>query len=104
MADYRKQGYEIIGFLGVDGSPTCGVNKSMDLKKGFCFHAALDPENLTPYLYNNELYNFAGIQGNGIFIERLKYYLKKRGIEIACSGIDLLREKDGIRQEYPVWL
>lgn len=104
MADYLEQGYEIIGFIGVDSSPTCGVNKSMDLKKGFCLHAALDPENLTPYLYNNELYNFAGIQGYGLFIERLKFYLKKRGIEISFSGIDLLREKDEIQQEYPVWL
>ncbi len=37
MLDYTKAGYKVIGVVGVDGSPSCGVNTKLDMKNLLIF-------------------------------------------------------------------
>ena len=65
MKEYRFQGFTMIGVIGNDGSPTCGVDIT----------AWPDPDN-----------RFA--PGEGIFIQELKAGMKAAGLELPFKGID----------------
>jgi predicted secreted protein len=39
MKDYRKAGYKIVGVVGIDGSPTCGVRRCLSMEKSTEFFA-----------------------------------------------------------------
>lgn len=59
MEEYRREGYKVVGVLGCDGSPTCGVTiTAWDENWGG------SPVNLS--------FNDAIIEGEGVYIEELK--------------------------------
>ena len=35
IEDYLDSGYTVVGVVGVDGSPSCGVGKTLDLQRSF---------------------------------------------------------------------
>lgn len=61
IEEYIKLGFEIVGLIGMNGSPTCGVNTTWE-----------DGQEL---------------KGKGIFIELLEKTLKDKGISINMIGI-----------------
>ncbi|MCC5467577.1 hypothetical protein [Pelosinus baikalensis] len=61
VEEYMKHGFTIVGVIGINGSPTCGINTTW----------ADDQE----------------FEGRGIFIEILEKALKDRGIFINMVGI-----------------
>lgn len=61
VAEYMKHDFQIVGLMGINGSPTCGVN--------------------TTWLNDREF------EGRGIFIEMLEKRLKDRAIFIDMVGI-----------------
>ena len=65
--DYRKHGFEIVGVVGINGSPTCGVE--------------------TTWRSDREA------RGPGVFIQKLAEGLEAEGIPIAMRGIKA-REPD----------
>ena len=65
IEEYRNSGFEVLAILGVDGSPTCGVEE-IDAK----FR-----------------------KGSGIFIEELRSELKKREFVVLIKGIRDTRAK-----------
>jgi predicted secreted protein len=67
--DYAKCGIETEIIIGVDGSPSCGVNETS--KGSSC-------ENMS----KNER-----VKGSGILMERLRFALKERKIPIPFYGI-----------------
>lgn len=80
VKDYQNNDYDIIGVLGVDGSPSCGVNKTCS-------------GNWGGELYNNEhvinkINNITQINESGVFIEGLKSGFKENNIEIPFIAID----------------
>jgi len=94
MQDYINEGYEIIGILGVNGSPTCGVNLTMNYvnivknKK----HLALTLEDLIhPQLEKMiNLETKVRINGSGYFFNHIIKELRKRKLDIKVLGIDPL--------------
>ena len=34
VEEYRRSGYEVLGFIMIDGSPTCGLNKTCEPEEG----------------------------------------------------------------------
>ncbi len=78
--DYINNGYEIIGVVGVDGSPSCGVNKTCSGNwKG---EISNNPD------INNMLKSLEMIKGKGIFIEELVKLLDEKDINIPFTAID----------------
>lgn len=61
IEEYRKHGFQVIGLVGINGSPTCGVN--------------------TTWLDDREY------EGRGIFIEILEEKLKEKDIDVSMVGI-----------------
>jgi predicted secreted protein len=60
VSEYKKYGFQILGIIGVNRSPSCGINTT---SKG-----------------NKE------ISGYGVFMNELKAVLDKEGIEIPMVG------------------
>jgi predicted secreted protein len=104
MEDYIREGYRVVGFLGMDGSPSCGVNLTMDIAAGFRFHASLPANGIDRDAYNRELYGRAGARGEGIFVAALRHHLTRRRLSVPIAALDLTRERDGLSQEFPLWL
>jgi len=65
MKEYRFQGFNMIGVIGNDGSPTCGVDRT----------AWPDPDN-----------RFG--PGQGVFIQELGALMKEAGLGLPFKGID----------------
>lgn len=84
IIDYQAAGYEIIALIGVEGSPSCGVNKTCSA----CWQGEVT--DLKPV----ELASLEMIAESGIFIEEIKKILKEKEIKIPLIAID--EEKLGL--------
>lgn len=72
VKEYTRNGYKVLGVIGIDGSPSCGVNITCSGDwKG-------NPED-KPYKM---------VQGAGIFMQHLKTSAQKAGIHLPFKGID----------------
>jgi len=70
VKEYRWQGFEVVGVLGKNGSPSCGV-ETTSLKTG-----------LAP--------------GEGVFIRLLRNRFVKEGIKVGIRGVDDHRQQEAI--------
>lgn len=100
ILDYEKAGYEIIGIIGIDGSPSCGVNLRIDVKTAYDLYAAGLIRDLTRKDFNQSLYSKCLAEGNGIFIGEIKKGLNRRGKEIPFYSHSLLDEKDRKKTQF----
>ncbi|MCR1899935.1 hypothetical protein NSA47_13240 [Irregularibacter muris] len=83
VKSYIDTGYEIVGVIGIDGSPSCGVKvtcsgdwENDDSSKDDITHTLKDAKE---------------IKSSGVFIEELREYLRQYHIQIPFIGIN---EKD----------
>ncbi len=70
IREYQWQGFQIVGILGKNGSPSCGV-ETTSLKSGFA-------------------------PGEGIFFRLLRKRLEKEGIQVGIKGVDDHRQQEAI--------
>jgi len=79
--DYSQNGYELFAVIGVDKSPSCGVNKTCSSDQ-YCgeISCITNLNKLTESLVYP--------QGQGIFIEELQSLLGDVGVSILFYGID----------------
>jgi len=79
VKSYKDTGYEILGVIGIDGSPSCGVN----------FTCSGDWEG-TPSKddIDHKIKDLKEVEGLGVFMEELKKYLEEYDIEIPFTGIN----------------
>lgn len=100
VADYRRSGVNVVGLVGIGGSPSCGVATTLDLPAAVtaltrCPAARLDRRTL------NEDIIAANIRpGQGLFIAALRKRLSRSGAGIAMEEHDLIAEL-GIRHRDP---
>ncbi len=92
--DYLVSGYSVIGVLGIDGSPSCGVSTTLDMGKSFEMTASLDVETVTVGQMNTIIRQCL-IDGRGLFTAILQNELKKRRINIPYRAYDLIAEING---------
>ncbi len=92
VADYRRGGVQVVGVVGIGGSPSCGVATTLDLPGAVraltrCPAARLDRRTL------NEDIIAANIRpGKGLFIRALDRRLARAGASIPMTEHDLLAE------------
>src|SRR6056297_3266691 len=72
LENYIKNGYEISCIVGVENSPSCGVNKTC---KSNCWGGTLNKKN-----FKKDIDNLQIVEESGVFIEELKKLLNKRKI------------------------
>lgn len=81
IMDYVKNGYQIYGLIGIDGSPSCGVNKTFSSTK---WGGEVGEE----FGINEKIKDLKLIQGKGIYIEEIENLLIQKGINIKLLGLD----------------
>lgn len=78
--EYMENGYNILGVIGVDYSPSCGVNFTCRGDWGGEFDEKTS-EKIASLHYE---------KASGVFMQTLKNMLEERGIELKFWGIDEL--------------
>lgn len=99
MADYIHSGFEVSGILGIDGSPSCGINKRLDIKKSFEYIAGIDPKKLVRDEMNSHIYEECLFEGKGLFIEALEIEMKNKNIRIELFSHDLSSEMNIAKED-----
>lgn len=89
----RKGCVREIVIVGIDGSPSCAVSKTLDFH-GFDLIATVPVESITVEKQNTILRECVK-GGRGIFIDELQKELKRRRINVPYLAHDLLAELDG---------
>ncbi len=77
---FSKAGYQIIGILGADGSPNCGVTK---IPTGLTGGVIRDQE-----MVESQLKNLTYKKGSGVFLTQLTIMLHQRGIKVNLMAVD----------------
>lgn len=80
MRHYLINGYTIGGILGIDGSPSCGVNMTWSAPP---WKGNMNQKTICGILGEGSL-----IAGSGIFIEEIRSLLVAENIDIEFYGID----------------
>ena len=94
IEDYLDSGYTVVGVVGVDGSPSCGVGKTLDLQRSFDSIMEIEVESLTA-AEMNAIVRQSLKDGGGLFTTALKEELARRGIDVPFLAHDLIAELDG---------
>ena len=84
IEDYSNSGYEIIAILGVDGSPSCGVNKTSRNPTW----GGLIPKKLPRSEHTSE---------RGVYMEVLEEEMKKRSLNVPFIGVPENHEMDSLK-------
>jgi predicted secreted protein len=95
IGDYVRSGFSVKGVVGVDGSPSCGLDIRLNIKKSFALFSKGRLETLTREDFNRSLYETCAEGGSGIFFEKLKKQLKKRNLDIPLYAHSLIAEMNG---------
>lgn len=94
IRDYLRSGFTVAALVGIDGSPTCGVGRTVDLRRAFALTAAIDPGSLTVEGMN-AIIRQSAIDGQGLFIAVLRRRLARTGLDVPILAHDLIGELDG---------
>ncbi|WP_376741826.1 CD3072 family TudS-related putative desulfidase [Pelotomaculum terephthalicicum] len=81
LIDYVKNGYKIIGIIGIDGSPSCGVSKTCSGDWGGELSANINDAK-------EKLSTAAFINKSGIFIEEITKLLNSNHLSMPIAAID----------------
>ncbi len=95
IKDYIDSSFDVVGIVGIKGSPSCGVSAALDLKKSAEFAAYLEIEKLNKEYFNENCYKKCLVNKSGIFFDELKQELYDHSIKVNFFEHDLLTELQG---------
>jgi len=81
IVDYTRNGYIFEAVIGIDGSPSCGVNMT-------CSSACWGGEVANEYGILDKIKDVKLVEGQGIFMEEFKIALDVHQIELPFIAID----------------
>jgi hypothetical protein len=94
IEDYLVSGYSVLGVIGVDGSPSCGVHTTLDFERSAELAAGLDLDAINVDQMNT-LVRQGLTDGSGLFTSALQRELRRRHRELHYSAHDLIGELNG---------
>ncbi len=93
VEDYFSSGMIVVGIVGVDASPTCGVAQTLDLRR------SLDLVGRLPHTARaedmNEIVLACRAAGTGLFVELLRREFQRRRLDVPFMAHDLIAELQG---------
>jgi hypothetical protein len=98
LADYRGSGYRVMGIVGVDGSPSCGVQRTLDIDRAVGALASCDPVATDAAAFNERVVLGNLVCGQGLFISALSHQLRRRRLQVPLYAHDLAGELGGRRR------
>ena len=96
IEDMLGSGIDVLGVVAVDGSPSCGLDRTLDLRAAVPALARLDPASVSVEEMNG-LIRGTVAPGTGLFIDALRRALVHRGCQVPFLAHDLLEELEGRR-------
>jgi uncharacterized protein YbbK (DUF523 family) len=94
IKDYVDSGHDVLGIVGVDGSPSCGVDQTLHFQKAFAAIAHLEPETITVDRMNAVVFQHLMV-GPGLFTIALKQALNRAKVNVPFLAHDLIAELQG---------
>ena len=95
VVDYSNAGFDVVGVIGVDGSPSCGVLSKLSIECSWEVMSDSSLDELESSSFNNRLYSQCLTTGSGIFIGQLQEQAKKREIKLKFCSTDIIGEMKG---------
>ncbi len=90
LKDYTKNNYRIVGVIGVDGSPSCGVGKTCSGNWG---GEIAGRQDLTDVVNNVKC-----IKQPGVFMEELQELFSKNNIDVPFTAVDEINAVQSINR------
>ena len=81
IRDYTSAGYEVVAVVGVDDSPSCGVRRTLDVKRALPVIASFD-EDVDRETFNARAVRDCLVAGRGFFIDALRRALARRALDV----------------------
>jgi uncharacterized protein YbbK (DUF523 family) len=95
IEDYVRSGFEVVGIVGVGGSPSCGVWSRLDLRHSLEVVASCPLARLDRRVMNEEAIANCLSEGEGLFIAALQHQLRRKYLTIRWYEHELLAEIRG---------
>jgi predicted secreted protein len=95
IADYVHAGFAVGGVLGIAGSPSCGIEMTLDLQRSQEVLAGCPIASLSREMLNEQAIIGCRVVGEGLFIAALRRQLRRRGLTVPFFEHDPLTERDG---------
>jgi uncharacterized protein YbbK (DUF523 family) len=92
VADYQRSGFAVVGVIGVGGSPSCGVRRTLDLTGAVDAMAACPLATLERGAFNRDVVAANVVGGEGLFVGALRRALRRRHVRVPFEEHDLLSE------------
>lgn len=95
IEDYVRSGFEVVGVVGVGGSPSCGVWSSLDLGRSLEVVAGCPLARLNRRVMNEEVVAACLSEGEGLFVAAIQRALRRKRLSSRWYEHDLLNEIRG---------
>jgi uncharacterized protein YbbK (DUF523 family) len=92
VEDYRRSGIEVVGLVGIGGSPSCGVRTRLDMPAVLTALTRCPAALLNTRTLNRDIIAPNMRPGEGLFISALRRRLSRSGACIPLQEHDLLAE------------
>ncbi len=92
VADQRRCGVQVVGVVGIGGSPSCGVNTTLDLRAAVDALTRCPAPRLDRRTLNEGIIAANVCPGEGLFIRALRRRLSRAGLRVPLREHDLLAE------------
>ena len=89
IADCTASGLEVVGVVGVAGSPSCGVTSTLDLDAALRAVAACSHRTVTAGWLDQHVVEPSIRPGRGLFIDALQAELAKRHLDVPVNEFQL---------------
>jgi uncharacterized protein YbbK (DUF523 family) len=93
VEDYLASGFTVLGIIGIDGSPSCGVHRTVDVKRALAAFGRLPLTATVPSV--NAIVRESVTPGRGFFVALLQEELARRRLTVRFDAHDLVAELDG---------
>jgi len=101
IADYRRSGMDVVGIVGIGGSPSCGVATTLDLAGAVRGLARCPLQAMDRDFVNRQVVAANLTPGAGLFMRSVRRHLNQRGLEVTFFEHDLLSEIGGANGDLP---
>ena len=101
VADYRRSGMDVVGIVGIGGSPSCGVATTLDPVGAVRALTGCPLQALDRDLVNRQVVAANLTPGAGLFIRSVRRHLNQRRLHVSFFEHDLLSEIGGAAGELP---
>lgn len=88
VADYQDCGLQVVGVVGIAGSPSCGVETTLDLPAAVNVLSRCPLADLDRRVVKDEAVGSHTVPGRGLFVTALQRQFTKRGLGIRFDEYD----------------